>query len=370
MDKYKKLWEKLKVNITDQNILNLMIEYEQEAKIKHRHDIGKKYGIKLTERPWYNLYRHVMQLLYKRLYKKLISKTIYTEFKKEFTNWIKLLAFKKATDEDIYKWLMQKCQEYIVIKKDITHIIKKPLITPSGFTRKISSKMTLEERAAVIIDELIYRFEPQIPNSTLNLNIDYYKEDWRQELWAYCWRIRNTDPNLKALIINYNALSNKEYIFRSTNFLSRMNKYIVSYIAKLQYPINDIAQYNLTTKFSEEELYPADDLSVLENMNIDLIEKPKYVMDDIELDDLDNKQIVNDIMNFLEDSFQHNRYCKKDAWLRYKKVLEMRYGLNEYGRVYSLQEIANSMNITRQRVQQMEVTALRDIKQYIKKVKE
>ena len=305
-------------------------------------------------------------MLYQKIGRHTIPKNTYKEFRNEFFNWIKLISSNEKTHEDIEKWLEEKYKEYAAIKKDISRATKKPIVTPSGFIRRIRSKMSIEDRASVVIDELIHRFKPQLPKDEFdtNLDIDYYKEDWQQELWAYCWEVRLTDPNLGALILNYNSLSSKKYIFHSTNFLSRMNKYTISYIARLRYSSNAIARYNLTDKYREEELYPADDLSAIDDMNIDLIEKPNYIVEDVDITKLDNTEIVNDIISYFDKKPKKVGYSYK-TWNRYKIVLQMRYGLNPENRIYSLAEIGRYFGVTRERARQMESAALRQVRKYL-----
>ena len=363
MDRYKQLWKKLKLNIKDQNVLNLIAEYEQEIKLTRRSNCnsGKRYGIKISSQPWYGTYHRIMQMLHQKMGRKTITRHTFNTFKTEFSNWMKLLIQKKKTEEDMTRWLEQKYKEFASIRKDTSGNFKKPITTPSGFTRKTRSKLSLDERAAIIIDELIYKFKPQIPKNMIDkidLDIDYYKEDWQQELWAYCWKQRFTDPNLSVLISNYNGLSSLTYKFHLGNFLSRMNKYIVPYIARLQYSINDVARYNLTDKYKKEEFYPSDDLSVIEDK--------KYIQDAIELEQFDNHIMVTDIMKYFDENIENLPRHQKETWRRYKQVIEMRYGFNENERIYSLQEIGNNMGVTRERIRQIESMVLRIIRKYLK----
>ena len=159
INRYKRLWEKLKLNIKDQNVLNLMTEYERELKLEHCSNSRKRYGLKISAQSWYGIYYRIMQMLYQKIRRKTITRHTLNTFKTEFSNCVKLLIQKKKTEEDITHWLRQKYKEFATIKKDIPSTLKKPIITHSGFTRKTRSKLSLDERAAIIIDELIYKFK-------------------------------------------------------------------------------------------------------------------------------------------------------------------------------------------------------------------
>lgn len=367
MKSYKKLWEKLKANITDQNMLALMNEYETVT-VKNSSKL-KKYPINITKQPWLREYKTIKALLFYKIKHGAISKDVYAKFQQEFSNWVDLLASREKSNKEMKEWLNNKHKEYKSKEEYFKNNKKpytKPKLTSSGFERKTKSKLTLEDRAAIIIDELVSSFEPKC--ELKELNIDYYEEDWKQELWKFCWELKERDANLRALILDYNSLSQKEYKFRKVNVYSRMNRYIVPYIVRLQYSCNDIAKYEVNGKYIPEELYPSDNLTEIDNMNFDVIEKPNYIIEDVDIKE--DNELISNIMENFEEVIKSNmqiRYTNYDMWIRYKKVIEMRYGFNSENRTYTLEEIGEYLDITRERVRQMEQIALQYIRNYLKR---
>lgn len=75
-----------------------------------------------------------------------------------------------------------------------------------------------------------------------------------------------------------------------------------------------------------------------------------------------------DNQKLLEDHYmEEKRSIKIDEALktlpiRLRKVLEMRMGLGEYGREHTFEEISKVMDVTRERVRQMEAKAIRYLK--------
>lgn len=359
MVSYKKLWMKLKENVTDQKVLELMNTYEETNSVKK----CKKYKTKrsLMSKPWYNTYKMTRQLLSSKVYRKVISKQVYIQLKEDFNRHVNGLMFGEITNEELQRWLENKHKEYVYesyYNNKKSKIIKKPKLTHSGFERRAKSKMSLSERATIVIDELVYKFVPRADNK-YNLKLEYYEEDWRQELWVWCWEIYkgNRDINLSQLIINYNNLGHGNYIFYINNFFSRMNRHVISYVAKLQYSCNEISKYDMSDKYRIDELYPADDLSTIENVEVEDLLDTKIIAN------VDGCTLFNQIIDYF-----HNKY-KTDgnvSWLRYIELLKMRYGFNEDGKVYTFLEISKQFNISRQRVHQLEVKMLNIIKRYLR----
>lgn len=345
MKSYRKMWEELKLNITDQETLKLMKEYEQKRYRKKRNSIIA------SEQPWYRQLKTTRALMASKILraKNPLPESARTEFNTEYLDLLKKLETGEITNAYMTRWLKN-------VHKDLLNMIekyRKPKYTESGFKRKTRSELSSDECAAIVIDELVNMFVPQ-PQIDINLNIEYYKEDWKQELWCWCWYQRYRDPNLSTLIHNYNALGASDYAYCTKNILSRMNRYITSYIGKLQYSCNEISRYTLNDKYYEDKLYPSDDINSIDNMNLDIIEKQKYIKNDIEMED---NSVITKIFKLLEDY----------GYIRNKKVLEMRYGFNSENRTYTLEEIGNYLGVTRERVRQIEKTTLAFIEEKLSK---
>lgn len=354
MNKYKDIWERLKSHIDDEDILELMEEYELEIKPKKIKKQGMKYPIKLSEQPWYHTYDLIRQIVFNRERRGTINHDFLNNFNNEFFEWTKKVASGEKTTEELGKWITMKHKEFqsresgkAQGRKEIT----KPRYTESGFERKYRDELSLDERAAIIIDELIAIFTPTV-SKEFNLKIDYYEEDWKQELWAWCWENKDKDTNLKALIVDYNRLPSTSYKFHVSNFLSRMNSYIVPYISKLQYSCNDVGRYRMSDKFIEEELYPADNVHV------------KYEDGSVNPETLvisDKREIVKFLFKKLEEYVP----ITKESYRRYQKVLEMRYGLNPENREYTYIEIGKYFDLSKQRIYQMETWILQQLREII-----
>ena len=357
---YKYIWNKLKENISDEDILDLMNEYESEigrpAKNKKKKYKSSPYPLILSAQPWYRTYKLISQIMIARTKRGTIYKNFVDEFKRDFLEWTNQIVSGEKTNEELGKWLEMKHKEfqsYEFGKRQGSKEIQKPKFTESGFERKHHWELSLDEKAAIVIDELIAMFTPKVPKG-FDLNVEFYRDDWEQELWTWCWEHKETDANLNTLIIKYNKLTTHEYSYRTTNILSRMNCYIVSYIAKLQYSCNDIARYKMNDKFVEEKLFPANNVHVLLN---------ECGIDPEELAILkDRDKLVNLLFNKLEEYVP----ITKKSFERYKKVLEMRYGLNSKNKIYTCEEIGAYLDVSKQRVNQMEVWILQQFKEMIK----
>ena len=360
---YKYIWNKLKEHIEDEHVLNLMHEYELEIqsnrKLSKKKKCSQAYPIKISKQPWYHTYEMIAQLIHGRKTRGTIKMDLVESFKKDFKEWTKQVATNEKTTEELGEWLVSKHKEFQSResgKLQGVRELKKAKFTESGFERKHSYELSLEERAAIVIDELISMFIPKIPVG-YNVNVEYYKEDWKQELWVWCWEHKDTDSNLNSLIIKYNRLSTYEYSFHKTNILSRMNSYIVPYILKLQHSCNEIARYRVNNKFMKEQLYPADNIHVfLKEYNID--------PETITLLNM-NKEVVK----WLFENLKNYISIKDKSFQRYKKILEMRYGLNPENKIYTYKEIGTYFGISKQRVRQSEDWMLQQFREIIKNKK-
>lgn len=357
---YKYIWNKLKEHIEDEHVLNLMHEYELEIqsnrKLSKKKKCSQAYPIKISKQPWYHTYEMITQIIHGRKTRGTIKMDLVESFKKDFNEWTKQVATNEKTTEELGEWLVSKHKEFQSREsgKSQGHkVFKKAKFTESGFERKHIHELSLEERAAIVIDELISMFIPKIPVG-YNINTEYYKEDWKQELWVWCWEHKDTDSNLNSLIIKYNRLPTYEYSFHTTNILSRMNSYIVPYILKLQHSCNEIARYRVNNKFMKEQLYPADTIHVfLKEYNID--------PETITLLNM-NKEVVKWLFENLKDYIS----IKDKSFQRYKKILEMRYGLNPENKIYTYKDIGTYFGISKQRVRQLESWMLQRFREMIK----
>lgn len=370
MDRYKKLWKELKLNIGETNpeIVTLMNDLEHRSKRKKATDKRgnpeqpKKYGIVLTAQPWWDTYSKVRNMLYLAVVRnKTIPKQVRSDFYKEFSEKMRALASMKLGHNDVQNWLESKWEEY----KKTYQKAKLPGTTPSGFERKPLVELSNDECAAIVIDKLVYIYKPKLPDSFLELNIDYYKEDWRQELWMWLWERRYKDVNLMSLILNYRALSKQELSFYTSHILSRMNKYAINYIIKLQCSCCGVSECYMSTTYDnkyEDTLYPANDLSSIETASI-------VEIDDEIIDNVDNKKLIQKIMDYFDEQIKYNcdnPYKTRNSWIRDKQVLEMRYGFNPENRIYTLEEIGKKLGVTRERVRQMETQILRVCRKQLK----
>ena len=354
MNKYKDIWERLKSHIKDEDILNLMEEYELELKPKKNADRRKtRYPIKLSSQPWYSTYNLIRQIIFHRTRRNTLDRNFFNSFNKEFLEWIKQVSLEKRTTEELGEWLIQKHKEFQSResgKAQGRQEILKPKYTESGFERKHAYELSLEEKASIVIDELISMFTPNV-SKEFGLNIDYYEEDWKQELWVWCWENKDKDINLKTLILNYNRLPTTSYKFHVSNFLSRMNSYIVPYISKLQYSCNDVARYRINDKFMKETLYPADE--AYEMLDYNNINPETLIISD-------KHRIIEFLLEELKDYIPN-----KNVYIRHKKLLEMRYGLNPENRIYTYNEIGKYFGVSKQRICQMEAWILQQLREMI-----
>lgn len=362
MISYKRLWIRLKSNVKDQKILNLMDEYERNAygREHRKRKLGEaSASISKMDKPWYNTYKLIRQVLYHKMYRHIISKDVCIQFKEDFNKYLDGLAFGKITNEEMQNWLSVQHKKYINdphYRKEF-YTIKKERLTHSGFERKPKTRMSMDERAAIVIDDFVHKFTPKTDNK-YNLQIERYEEDWRQELWVWCWELykNNRDTNLRQLIVKYNDLSRGEYAFHNANFLSRMNRYINSYIACLQYSCNDISKFTLNDRYKKEELYPSDNL-LAKTLNV----KPSLLEDEI-ISNLDKNSLIIQLINYFNDNYNADHNI---MWLRYIDLLKMRYGFNEDDKIYTFSEIATQFGVSKQRAQQIEMKMLSIIKRYL-----
>lgn len=334
-----------------------------------------KYAIKLIEQPWYHTYHLIQQIIKQRSARGTLVGYFRKDFNKEFKKWTEQVARGEKTTEELGDWLMIKhkeIQDRSSGKQQGTKPITKPKTTASGFERKSRWELTEDERASIMIDELIALFVPHAPDE-FNLDIEKYKEDWKQELWMWCWSYKDRDPNLKELISRYNQLPLDTYKFHTSNFLSRMNSYIVPYIVKLQYSCNDMARYRLNNKYREEVCFPADDLSEIPSDLMDPIDLQSQIIDPEEtLIEKETQETVKSLVEDLDKNetwYEDSSLVRKPSYIRYKKVLQMRYGLNSENHVYTLKETGDYLGVTRERVRQMEAWILRNIRNRIKNKK-
>lgn len=360
MDKYKALWNKLKAHVKDDDMLNLMNELETVNKKKYR---TYKYYIKLSSQSWYKTYVLIREIIWNRSKRGTINKELIESFNQELSEWTKQVYLGEKTNEELGNWIDEKHKEFqskTSGKAQGHKKFKKSKFTTNGFERKCRNELSLEEKATIMIDELIDMFTPNIPKN-FNLNVEYYKEDWKQELWTWCWEYRYKDPNLKSLITNYNKLSKSTYKFNVSNILSRMNAYIVPYIARLQYSCNDIANWRLSDRFIEEELYPADEIDipyeqVSEDLDLLFNPSPNEVLE----------FLFKELRDYIQTSKSSYAQLTKVSYIRYETVLKMRYGFNSENKIYTYEEIGNYLNITKQRAKQMEVWILQQFRCMIK----
>ena len=370
-DKYKELWKKLKSDLktvdtdTNKDMLLMMNKYENEYELKHKKIYSKTgrrstwYPIKISTQPWHHIYTSIRNLIGQRSRRNALDSDFCKNFYKEFREWVYKIDSKEKTSDELKAWLTLKHKELKYAISSSSKIIKKPKFTVSGFEKKIRSKLTEDEKASIVIDNLIEIFIPQIPNE-YNLDIERYKEDWKQELWLWCWQYRNKEPNLYNLILNYNALPANVYKVYRSSILSKMNRYIISYIAKLQYSCNEIARYNLNEKYKEEVLYPSDNIN-------------KYNYSEIDLDTMiiesnsERHKLVEYLINTIgEYEFKDLKSKTGIYQTRAKQILKLHYGINSENRSYTLQEIGQYFGISKERVRQIEVWALRYIQKVVK----
>ena len=362
MDNYKNLWNKLKTQVEDDNVLNLMKQLETTTITKKKRK-PHKYYISLSSQPWYKNYLLVREIIWNRSKRGTINKDLIKTFDTDFMEWTKKVSLGEKTTEELGEWLKERHQEFQ--SKESGKIqgakqFKKSKFTKHGFERKHRWELSLEEKAAIMIDELMNIFTPNVPKD-FDLNIEYYREDWEQELWIWCWEYRYKDPNLNSLILNYNKLTKSEYKFRVNNILSRMNTYIIPYIARLQYSCNDIANWRLSRKFIEEELYPADDINISCEQSIEDVSElfnsyPNEILD----------LLFKELKNYIQTTKSSYAQLTKVSYERYKIILEMRYGFNSENKTYTYEEIGKCLNITKQRAKQMEIWVLKQLKYMIK----
>lgn len=299
-------------------------------------------------------------MIYWRTRRGTLNEDFVGRFNREFEDWVKKVVSGEKTHQELGEWLEEQ-HKWIQTRESGKSLpgvstTKTPRYTQSGFEVKPRSLATYEERATIIIDNLINIFTPTFSKELEDEQelIEKYQEDWKQELWRWCWENKETDPNLNSLIINYHKNAPDSYKLASSRFLSRMNSYIVPYILKLKYSCNNIPVYMWTNS----KLCNWDDRYKTE-ISYSTEEEPEYIIEN-DLDETiienEERKLVIKLLDELE-SFENYRFPFASG-VRYKKVLQMRYGLNSENRIYTLQEIGDCLGITKERVRQIENKAL------------
>lgn len=328
---------------------------------------GVRYAIPISSQPWYHIYSLIRQIIYWRTRRGTINKEFVDKFDTDFSEWTDKVASGEKTNQELGEWLQTQyeyCKSIASGKYHLTNpIAKKPHYTSSGFEKKSRSRTTYEDRAAIVIDQLIEIFTPKFPTepseSTQTL-IDNYKEDWKQELWVWCWEHRKSDPNLDALIVHYNKMAPTQYSQASSRILSRMNSYIVPYILKLKYSCNDIGRYTWNDNYYIETDY-AEDKQEFETLLVDDTELSENLI--IE----EQKEVIQNLLNSVGATPSRAVGINNK---RHEVVLRMRYGFNSENRVYTLQEIGDYLGVSKERIRQMEVKGLRMLRDRIKYISE
>ncbi len=172
---------------------------------------------------------------------------------------------------------------------------------------------------------------------------------------------------IRSLIGRY--CIDKSYMIRKPSKLAieikKYEQFIYNYMARygIEPSIGEIAT-NLN--FSEDKIkkiqYYANDVISLEiNINDD---------EDYELIDF-----IKDENAEFEDNVIKNEIIKKamiiiDANLtdKEKKVVYNRFGINSEAKSYTLEEVGSMLNLTRERIRQIEASALKKVKKYVKKI--
>ena len=198
-----------------------------------------------------------------------------------------------------------------------------------------------------------------------------YNKGYRFTTYAYYW-IRNyifralSKKHISVPIrIQVEILKFKKYTSNLTNKLKRTpnNKELIEYINNIDPEFNITEEKikeleNINDKMTPTYLNNTVDGKDNESELINLIEDKN---DDIEIS-IENKIISEKINALLNGEVKSNLNDKE------LDIIAARYGF--YGRIFTLEELGKKYNLTRERIRQIENTALRKLKKlnYIKKI--
>ena len=123
---------------------------------------------------------------------------------------------------------------------------------------------------------------------------------------------------------------------------------------RLKVPKNKQAQVNfwLSTSISSLEAPVGEDG---ESQVLDLIEDGAALSPDTEIEHLLDKERVSNLLEIMEE--------------REKEVLDMRFGLAD-GKTHTLAEVAKKIGLARERVRQIEETALKKLRRFLQQQKQ
>ena len=123
---------------------------------------------------------------------------------------------------------------------------------------------------------------------------------------------------------------------------------------RLKVPKNKQAQVNfwLSTSISSLEAPVGEDG---ESQVLDLIEDGAALSPDTEIEHLLDKERVSNLLEIMEE--------------REKEVLDMRFGLAD-GKTHTLAEVAKKIGLSRERVRQIEETALKKLRRFLQQQKQ
>ena len=138
MNNYKNLWNKLKTQVEDDNVLNLMKQLETTTITKKKRK-PHKYYISLSSQPWYKNYLLVREIIWNRSKRGTINKDLIETFNTNFMEWTKKVSLGEKTTEELGEWLKERHQEFQ--SKESGKIqgakqFKKSKFTKHGFERK------------------------------------------------------------------------------------------------------------------------------------------------------------------------------------------------------------------------------------------
>lgn len=179
-----------------------------------------------------------------------------------------------------------------------------------------------------------------------------YERELRFSTYAVCW-IRQT---IRKAIVNLGRdIRIPSYKYEQ---LSKVNKVIEEY--KLETGETPSSEY-IANKLGMKE----SKIILLQNEFQDIVSLNEMIGDNIFLEDIigHSDDIERDIIrnDQLEEMY---KLLENILTIREKEILELRYGLNNQ-RVHTLKEIGEKLNITRERVRQIEKKAITRLKKYL-----
>ncbi|MFM1655803.1 sigma-70 family RNA polymerase sigma factor [Brevibacillus sp. B_LB10_24] len=154
-------------------------------------------------------------------------------------------------------------------------------------------------------------------------------------------------------------VNNPEYLQWKTDYISFEQLYSFEQMDCIEY---EESRAYLYTYFHQPHLLHTED-RYYRSMSIDNIAEPEHTSNDKLLVtdhyDYESEQILNDLWNHLDNQRRVN--------IPRSEVLKYRFGMHpdDYGKIYTLDEIGEIYGVTRERVRQIEARALEVLKNYL-----